>query len=165
MGYWTTNTEGHSFAEGTNPDGSDMIWGDAPADVMDVALKRIIRDFRKDLGRAPTLEELKAGLLFSAAEELNRDQKRREDSGLYTFAVITQWSWTDFDGTLTSCEDELYFDAVDEDDAKRQWQAEMVRHDEALPDSDMRGTFVSVKQIEPTRRKLELVSAEGDSND
>lgn len=62
MGYWEQDEQGHSFssvAEGK------MIWGDAPADIMGDALKQIIEVFKRDRGRAPTRDEVKAGLLFS----------------------------------------------------------------------------------------------------
>lgn len=64
MGYWTQNAQGNSFAE--TPEGEpEMIWGDAPADVMGDALDVIIRVFQRDVGRAPTKAEILAGVEFS----------------------------------------------------------------------------------------------------
>jgi hypothetical protein len=62
MGYWSTSADGVSFAEN---EGEEMVWGDAPADVMDDALDRIERIFRDDGNRPPTKAEILAGLLFS----------------------------------------------------------------------------------------------------
>lgn len=69
MGYWKSNEDGSSFAID-----SELIWGDAPADIMDDAIEKIIESFKKDLGRLPTLEELKSGLLFSADTILSESQ-------------------------------------------------------------------------------------------
>ncbi len=66
MGYWNTGRDGASFVLDLHQDGTPMTWGDAPADVMDTALQEIIGVFKEDLGRAPSLEELIAGLRFSA---------------------------------------------------------------------------------------------------
>lgn len=62
MGYWSADAEGNSFAVN---DGDEMLWGDAPADIMDVAVKDIRRTFREDTGREPTKAEVLSGLLFS----------------------------------------------------------------------------------------------------
>ena len=51
MGYWSTDTEGHSFA--TNP-GVKLLWGDSPADELDAALN----DLYAHLGRVPEASEL-----------------------------------------------------------------------------------------------------------
>lgn len=67
MGYWIQNEQGKSLqVEGT------LIWGDAPADSMDRALKDIISAFRRDKDRLPTEAEVKAGLLFSLGGALKR---------------------------------------------------------------------------------------------
>jgi hypothetical protein len=60
MGYWHQGPSGESFSEG-----SEMVWGDAPADAMGDALDRIIQAFKDDVGRAPTKAEVRAGLEFS----------------------------------------------------------------------------------------------------
>lgn len=62
MGYWTTNKDGESFA--TNP-GPEMIWGDAPADIMDQAIADINKAFLRDVGRNATTAEIIAGVKFS----------------------------------------------------------------------------------------------------
>jgi len=64
MGWWSTNKEGHSFAEN---DGNGMVWGDAPADVIDNAVAEIVKIFREDWGRPPIKDELIAGVRFSLA--------------------------------------------------------------------------------------------------
>ncbi len=65
MGYWKQNEKGHSLQ-------GEMIWGDAPADIMDLALQEIIAAFQRDKSRSPTEDEIKAGLLFSLHGALER---------------------------------------------------------------------------------------------
>jgi hypothetical protein len=62
MGYWSTSLEGHSlqmFGD-LNPDGSEMIWGDSPADALSAGLSRLIQRMHTELGRYPTVAELDA---------------------------------------------------------------------------------------------------------
>ena len=66
MGYWTTARDGTSFALDLHADGTPLTWGDGPADLMDDALRQIVEVFKDDIGRPPSLEELIAGLRFSA---------------------------------------------------------------------------------------------------
>jgi len=148
MGYWHTDDEGNSFVEHT-----EMLWGDAPADAMDDALEAIIAAFRRDVGRAPTLAELKAGLLFSAPIALEDDQKRREKAGLYTFAVTYDWE-LELAGQLVESEEVDYVDATDAEAARLKWEGAQA--------SSILGTstFKSAEQIEPTRRTLTLVRDE-----
>jgi hypothetical protein len=54
MGYWSMASAG---------DGG--VWGDAPADVFDVAIKEAAAAFKSTVGREPTLAELRAGFEFS----------------------------------------------------------------------------------------------------
>lgn len=56
MGYWDT---------GFNEDGSDSIWGDQVADIMDEAIEAIVKEFKEATGRKPTLTEMQKGLNFS----------------------------------------------------------------------------------------------------
>lgn len=63
MGWWTQNTEGHSFT--TNEDGTELWWGDAPADALDNAIDEIVAAFEGSFGRRPTKDEVRAGLEFS----------------------------------------------------------------------------------------------------
>jgi len=165
MGYWPTNAEGHSFID---DESGDMMWGDAPADAMDDALAMIIAAFRADLGRAPSLEELKAGLLFSAQVALDSEQKKRVIEGLYTFAVYAEWSFLNLDGEAVTTEECEYFDAHDADEARQLWDAaEKVRQDwyqrptasgkTLQEEMGMDVKFLSIEQIEPTRRELTLV--------
>lgn len=64
MGWWTTNKQGKSFAQDSkNP---EMVWGDSVADIMDDALDKIIKEFERTWSRVPTVEELEAGVRFSA---------------------------------------------------------------------------------------------------
>lgn len=65
MGYWNTTPDGGSFATD-----SELVWGDEPADIMDSALAEIIEVFDDAMSRKPTIEELRAGLEFSAAVAL-----------------------------------------------------------------------------------------------
>jgi hypothetical protein len=167
MGYWSTNSQGHSFVE-PHIEGGDMMWGDAPADAMDDALTEIIAAFRSDLGRAPSLEELKAGLLFSAQSALDEDRKRRVTEGLYTFAIWAEWSFLNLDGEPVTTEECYYFDAHDADEARQLWDdAEESRKEwyqrptangkTLQEEMGMSVKFLSVEQVEPTRRELTLV--------
>lgn len=61
MGWWSTGEDGQSFTvDGTG------VWGDDCADVMDAALAEIRKQFREVWNCDPTLDELIAGLKFSA---------------------------------------------------------------------------------------------------
>jgi hypothetical protein len=60
MGWWGASEEGHSL----QPD-SEIMWGDAPADILDNALDEIDKAFKSEVGRLPTQTELKSGLLFA----------------------------------------------------------------------------------------------------
>ena len=165
MGYWSTNSQGHSF---TDDESGDMMWGDAPADAMDAALTEIIASFRSDLGRAPSLEELKAGLLFSAEVALDSEKKRRVTEGLYTFAVYAEWSFLNLDDEAVTTEECYYFDAHDADEARQLWDAAEEERKEwyqrptangktLQEEMGMSVKFLSVEQVEPTRRELTLV--------
>jgi hypothetical protein len=70
MGYWNQGADGHSFALD-----SELVWGDAPADIMGAALEEIIKAFQRDRDRLPTQAELNAGLLFSSRPALERAAK------------------------------------------------------------------------------------------
>jgi len=62
MGYWSTSLSGASlqlFGD-VNPDGSEMLWGDAPADRIDEGVSNLITRLRIDLGRFPTVAEVDA---------------------------------------------------------------------------------------------------------
>ena len=60
MGWWSQSEEGVSFAEG-----SELVWGDGPADIIDEALAEIDKEFEDAYGRKPTNVELLAGFKFS----------------------------------------------------------------------------------------------------
>ena len=62
MGWWGQDSEGRSLQEGT-----ELVWGDGPADTLDEALAEIDKQFVSAWGRVPTVEELTAGLLFSTS--------------------------------------------------------------------------------------------------
>lgn len=148
MGWWTTNEQGHSFAPVEDGD-TELLWGDGPADHMDDALAAIIAEFRQGLGRAPSLEELKAGLLFSAACALEADEKHREEAALYTYEVTCRWTWTDFDGKLASTLESTFYDATSAEDARAQYEADQDAELDARVGTER--TLVSIEQVEPTR--------------
>jgi hypothetical protein len=61
MGYWATSLSGESlqlFGD-VNPDGSEMLWGDSPADRIDEGVHNLITRLRLDLGRFPTVAEVR----------------------------------------------------------------------------------------------------------
>lgn len=62
MGYWATSLTGASLQTfgDLNPDGSEMLWGDAPADRIDDGLHKLILRLRDELGRFPTVAEVDA---------------------------------------------------------------------------------------------------------
>jgi hypothetical protein len=63
MGWWSQNEQGHSFAEAAG--GTEMVWGDEPADALDTAIAEIDGAFERAWGRKASRAELLAGLLFS----------------------------------------------------------------------------------------------------
>lgn len=86
MGYWRTNTAGDSLllVADLNPDGTEMIFGDAPADALVSGLHALINRLNTDRGRLPTLAEVDA--LKTTAPEMRSaiDEARevfREDIG------------------------------------------------------------------------------------
>jgi len=156
VGYWLATPEGYSLlGEEIGP--KDLVWGDTPADAMDDALELIIAAFRKDLGRAPTMEELKAGLLFSAQTSLEVAQKRRETAGLYTFVVMARWTFTGFDGENINSEEPTYFDAPTLDEARAMWVAERDLNWERDEAAGITRTFLSIEPLEKPRPSLTLV--------
>jgi hypothetical protein len=58
MGYWKTPTDSKTVKTPT-------IWGDAPADMLDMALTKVIEVFTEAVGRRPTKLEIRQGLEFS----------------------------------------------------------------------------------------------------
>lgn len=66
MGWWTTNKEGASFAQVRERTEAVLIWGDGPADIMGDAIQLIEAEFEKEWARKPTIDELVAGVRFSA---------------------------------------------------------------------------------------------------
>ena len=58
MGYWKTPTDSKTVTTPT-------IWGDAPADMIDMALAKVIEVFTEAVGRKPTKLEIRQGLEFS----------------------------------------------------------------------------------------------------
>ena len=60
MGWWIQDEEGHSFSGDTG-----MLWGDGPADILDAALDKIVKEFQEKWGRPATQKELEAGFKFS----------------------------------------------------------------------------------------------------
>jgi hypothetical protein len=70
MGYWGHTPKGKK---------KELIWGDAPADVLDNAVDQIIGIFVSDMGRKPTKAELLYGMEFcsSILEDWDDIHKRR----------------------------------------------------------------------------------------
>lgn len=68
MGYWGTSSTGDSLRPNgdRNPDGSEMLWGDSPADRIDSGVSDLITRLRLDLGRFPTVAEVDAAFGDSA---------------------------------------------------------------------------------------------------
>lgn len=62
MGYWATTLTGLSLqlVGDLNPDGSEMLWGDSPADAIGAGIDNLIKRLKDELGRYPTLEEVDA---------------------------------------------------------------------------------------------------------
>lgn len=61
MGYWNSTAEGGSLQS----EDTGIIWGDQPADIMDLAIAKIVETFELEVGRPPTKTEMRAGLEFS----------------------------------------------------------------------------------------------------
>lgn len=74
MGYWNAGEDGSSLH--VAPTG--LVWGDSPADEMDAAITRIVADFKLDVGRYPTKQEIRSGLEFALGrfdtDEVNDDE-------------------------------------------------------------------------------------------
>jgi len=79
MGYWSTSLDGASLQlyGDLNPDGSEMLWGDAPADRIDSGIDSLIGRLRDELGRFPSVEEVDA-VKDSAPEMLDAIAAARE---------------------------------------------------------------------------------------
>jgi len=60
MGWWSQDDSGFSFTG----DG-ETVWGDGPADTIDLALEEIRREYETAWGRPPTKQEIISGLRFS----------------------------------------------------------------------------------------------------
>ncbi|UAK38423.1 hypothetical protein K8O93_01060 [Gordonia bronchialis] len=56
MGYWSTDAEGHPFAETAD----ELIWGDAPADELGIAFGRVMNTLRHHNGSWPSRDEVLA---------------------------------------------------------------------------------------------------------
>lgn len=100
MGYWATSATGESFVEGdTNPDGTQMLWGDAPADAIDDGVHALIERMHRELGRYPTVEEVDAArseapemlaAIEKAREVFNRDAAEDTPEGEEPLAMTDQ---------------------------------------------------------------------------
>ena len=66
MGWWTTQTD-------------DLVIGDGPADVLDVAIEKITGIYEKDIGRKPTVAELAALMRFCSGGVCNGVTRMRKD--------------------------------------------------------------------------------------
>ena len=61
MGYWRQGEDGSSL----HREETGLVWGDAPADIVDLAIGEIIIAFERDMGRKPLKAEIEAGIKFS----------------------------------------------------------------------------------------------------
>lgn len=68
MGWWKAHPVTASIA-GLSPEfeNTEHLWGDGPADTMDIAIEEIREQFRLSIGREPMLSELLAGVRFSSS--------------------------------------------------------------------------------------------------
>lgn len=75
MGFWASNETG-----GIASKGSPCIWGDSFADILDAAMIEIEATFEVQIGRKPTPEELRRGLMFAAGgyAQQAKEQKSNE---------------------------------------------------------------------------------------
>ena len=69
MGYWNAGIDGSSLHE--RPSG--FIWGDEPADTLDIAIDEIVDTFRRDWNRNPTRQEMIGGFMFSLCSESEKE--------------------------------------------------------------------------------------------
>lgn len=66
MGWWRQSEAGDSLlTESITEEEGELVWGDAPADVIDNALAAIDEAFLEAWDRQPTVAELRAGFEFS----------------------------------------------------------------------------------------------------
>ncbi len=60
MGWWQAGPNGSSL----HTEDTGMVWGDGPADHVDIMFDRVVEAFLEAWGRPPTPEEYEAGLKF-----------------------------------------------------------------------------------------------------
>lgn len=72
MGYWRMKGEQSILFEDVPEQEITGAWGDRPADTIGFAVDAIIAQFEEDLGRKPTKQEIRNGLMFTlnAMDEL-----------------------------------------------------------------------------------------------
>lgn len=72
MGYWRMKGEQSILFEDVPEEEITGAWGDRPADTIGFAVDAIIAQFEEDLGRKPTKQEIRNGLMFTlnAMDEL-----------------------------------------------------------------------------------------------
>lgn len=99
MGYWATSITGRSlqiFGD-LNPDGTEMLWGDGPADILHEGAVSLITRLRAELGRFPAIEEVDQVKLESpemtdairrASDRFAQDIGRPPTSGEITAGMI-----------------------------------------------------------------------------
>lgn len=75
MGWWNAARSGASL----QMEETGLLWGDSPADVMDDAIAEIRMRFCEEVGREPTIGEIRAGVEFSLGSGTRSDETSASD--------------------------------------------------------------------------------------
>jgi hypothetical protein len=65
MGYWNMKGEQSALFVEVPEEEITGVWGDRPADTIVYAIVEIVAQFEVDLGRRPTKQEIRNGLMFA----------------------------------------------------------------------------------------------------
>lgn len=75
MGWWSAGPSGQSLVM----EETGMLWGDEPADIMGDAVQHVVQSFEENVGRRPTLKEIRSGLEFALGIYNEDGSNRYED--------------------------------------------------------------------------------------